>query len=234
MTTQVVSDYLVNPFGQTAAELAALIAYTAVPLDGSLFVVTSTSLTSDVASVAGGVARRRLTINLTQPPQQLAPGNVVATTQFQPMVWSTSPNDSNTGGSGAREIQLAYTDQAGNPHTENIPLNGTTPVSAAGTNYYRLTVNTGNFIVAAGADLANDGIIYVACPTALLLGGNVAGWPQNPANFPSTTILSITDASFYVKNPGGLATWPRQFQNWLGAALKQAVGPVCEQAPVFS
>ena len=224
MTTQVVMSWLINPYAQALATIANLADAANVPLEPSYFTLTSTTLVSDVTGVVGGQVQRAVTVDLTQPPLQIAPGNVIATTQFTPSIVSTSPKDVYATGTGAQVVQLAYNDAAGAPHTENINLNGTTPVSAVGTNYFRLT---GFTIIAAGADLANDGILYISAPTAAMLGGNAN-------NAPGTTILALVDASFYVKFSGGLTTWPAVFKNWLGSALRQAIGPVVEQAPVFT
>lgn len=78
-------------------------------------------------------------------------------------VFSSSVNDT-AAGTGARQIRLVYLDDAFIEQTEDITLNGTTPVSTIATDIFRPIVQSGgifNRVISAGTLLKNDGEITI-------------------------------------------------------------------------
>ncbi len=220
-------DYLVNSYGATAANLAVYIEKASLPLPTGLFAKASVSVTSDVSSVVGGQARRRLILNLQQPQLQITNQNVklipglLTPTQYALQVYSSSADDNFAGGVGARSVQIGWLDATGTPQSDTFNLSGKTPVfGGAGLLDCAGITQTNTSILTAGALGANRGTLYIRAV-------QVAG------NYPNDGIVGCIPDSFYNRFPNG-SDQKSPFQGLLTQLLSQAVGRVVTQDVALS
>jgi hypothetical protein len=94
MSTTVTCDYVANPFGETAATLAAAIA--APPVDPFTLSVTGCTINSDTSGVVAGAARRRIVLNLTPAFKASFPDGTDQTSPFWAFMLGILENAMNT------------------------------------------------------------------------------------------------------------------------------------------
>lgn len=114
------ADFLANyqPVCNAPVLPTGVVAGTSVPLP-----ITTGIATGDVILAATTATAVRRTAYTEQ------------SANAQRSIRSSSPNDTNTGGTGARTVKITYLDVNGNgPYTEIVNLNGTTPVDLSALN----------------------------------------------------------------------------------------------------
>lgn len=223
LPTKAVLDYLVNPYGDTAAHLASYIDASVIPVPATIPVDFGVTILDDTSQVVGAQARRRIDVSILQPPLQIGNRNSPKASQgngkaaCQVGVVSTSPQDT-LGGAGLQVITLHYLDVNGNPQTQDVSLAGKKMSLSAAVNINTILAST--VFKTAGAHLSSLGVIYLYFLFSSPLEKGRA--PYIVASFGES----------YVTKFGNVNAKPLQFL--MTNALQRAVGPVVTVAPVLT
>jgi len=228
LPTTATLDIFANPYGDTAAHLADAMTSEFAPVDQSDLINLSATATSDATSVVGGQARRRLVLDLTQPPIQFSrynkPMQKASPTLKQAcsiQVVSRSPRDSSPDGDGLKVITVHWNDTAGNPHSAAVAMNGTTPVTIPGVVDAWEILDTTVFTT-LGASSSSQGVVTItlvpvlATPSVAVVGA--------AASFEEGFLCKNTVASL----------WNNLFTNLLTQVIQRAIGPCVAADPVLT
>ena len=151
--------------GQKArtSSIPVTIASDQTPLSVTFSTISSfTGVSGAILTFGGGTAN---TLQVMRATAYTEP-----TAAAQRSIASASVNDT-AAGTGARTVRLVYFDGTGaGPFTEDLTLNGTTPVNTVATNI-RFIENI--FVITVGSGLANAGVITLY--GAIAGGGGVVG-----------------------------------------------------------
>jgi hypothetical protein len=184
-------------------------------------------------SNSGGKARRECILDLVQPPFVETEQNETfdeggTKRQYQLSVESTSDADTDTTGTGVQVITVTYNRVSGGPTTEDIHLDGKTPVLSSGTTITKVTdvvwKTVGTFGTSRGV------IILRSIPVA------------SPVNAPYPTVGSSRIVGSLLEgmfnnipyNAAGTNPFGRPFVNLLLTPLMRQVGALLLHNPVVT